>query len=211
MMTEQEIEQKITEIAAQINAKYRLLDPKWAEGDSPLKYVSWVLPETIEKSFALAEFIKPKPNDQIFEAGPGTGYLLYILKKLYGCKVSGCDIPYRPIYKEMQRRLGVGFVWDEEIKPSKPIHSLELFAPYDYILATQISFMDNWSVEDFEFFINNCKKHLVPDGSVILFPNPKTLGDYKRVFHWVKAYVKQIYFPHLGRGIVIQYDKSNDA
>ena len=176
--------------------------PDWQTTDSPLKYVDWALEDTINKSFLLAEYLSPKPGSVIYELGPGTGYLMYILREIYGCRVFGCDKPDTPLYRDMHAALGIDTVeeWTIDHRGARffPYSSL-LSCPYDYIIATQISFMDDWSPLDHLRFTNQCVSFLKIKGQLILFPNPKA----QHLFQDHNPYLRRtIRLPYLNQGYI---------
>lgn len=182
--------------AAELREKYSASHPEWLyPADSPLKYVDWALHDTISKSLILAEWLRPPRYSSIFEIGPGTGYLMYILKELHHCTVHGCDVPDRPLYRDMHKLLELEFaVMDEVVQPSYGIRSLH--GIHDYLIATQISWMDDWDKDDLDYFISTCNPCI---GTFVLFPNPGA-------FHGkplLDNYTQRIELPYLGTGIVI--------
>lgn len=203
------INKRIRDAALQTKDLFGSSHPEWQyPTDSPLKYVDWALEDTIEKSWYLAATILRNatvPFPTVFECGPGTGYLLAILQEL-GCAVSGCDIPDCPLYRYVHGLLGINTVAYEKIRPSNIIRNCPAPAP-DVIVATQISFMDDWNLQALEFFIRQF--NLRPGGSIYLFPNPKAC----RGMFWDTAFwsavnqdhyrTTQFELPLLGKGIQI--------
>ena len=191
----------IREHAEVIRLKYEALKPEWKQSDSPLKYVSWAMEETILKSANLAKVLNMEAGQSVFEIGPGAGYLLYILQEDYGVWGYGCDVEDRPLYKDMHEALGIGNVQDERIYPSAEIWTMNSL--YDVIVATQISAMDEWNQEDVDYFIRQCKGSLNHYGRVVLFPNPKAFKgrSIKDVFSRYDAGFVEL--EYLGRGVII--------
>jgi len=188
-------------IARELSAKYRQSHPHWIGCDSPLKYVDWALDETLTKCQLLAAFLSPPHGSRVFEFGPGTGYLLYLLKTAYGCDVAGCDLADRPLYREVQQRLGITTVVDEPVVARRPVAALR--GPYDYLIATQISWMDTWGQDDLDFFLLDCRSRLSPQGRIVLFPNPQSYG--KRLMYDLFADYRPQYvrLPWLNQGVIL--------
>lgn len=187
-------------IAELLAAKYRASHPHWLREDSPLKYVSWALEETLAKSAALAKLLQPPAGSRVFEFGPGAGFLLHTLATDYGCRVSGCDVPNRPLYRDVHAALGITTVVDERITAQRPIAALD--GAYDYLIATQISWMDIWTQADVDFFLADCFRHLADGGQIVLFPNPKAFQGLciDAIFRSHPAYVQ---LPYLNRGVIL--------
>lgn len=193
-------ERFLRDCADKLKRQYSVSHPEWAfPVDSPLKYVDWVLCETIHKSLLLAEAMDPDDGDTVFEIGPGTGYLMFILRELYDCDVYGCDIPDRPLYKDMHKLLDITTVRDCSVGDA----FLDLGTVYDYIVGTQISWMDNWNAKGLGEFLWYCGHHLKVNGTLWLFPNPKALHGNHHLFPNTDSVV----LPHLGTGYIYRRDQ----
>ena len=163
----------IRHVACTIKDKYKDTPGYAYPADSPLKYVDWVLEDTMAKSMEIADFIDPPFGYEIYEIGPGTGYLLAYLKFLYGCNVCGCDVPC-DLYSEARLHLQVPV---DMVPPHLAIspHYLMADSCYDYIIATQVSWMDNWCTSQYLEFVQYCFDHLNPGGKLVLSLNPKAV------------------------------------
>lgn len=181
--------------AAELRINYSISHPHWQHpADSPLKYVDWALHDTISKSLILAQWLNPPLHSSVFEIGPGTGYLMYILKELWGCEVHGCDTANTPLYHAMWERLGL----DRSVKTEHicPFHNiLSLNRRYDYLVATQISWMDKWSSKALNSFLADCAGHV---DKLVLFPNPGAFCGEPLLKEYSMA--QSVQLPYLGTG-----------
>ena len=181
--------------------KYEASNPEWKQTDSPLKYVSWAMDETIAKSLNLAMVLNVQPGSRVFEIGPGAGYLLYILQEAYGAVVYGCDVADRPLYKDMHKALGISGIADEKVMAYQIVPFFH--KNYNLIVATQIACMDDWDQGAVDFFINNCMAFLSVTGRIVLFPNPKAFKG-RPIDDVFKQYqLGRMKLPWLGEGVVI--------
>jgi SAM-dependent methyltransferase len=201
-------------LAAVVRDEFRRSHPWYQDCDSPLKYVDWALNETVKKSWLLAYSLSPPVGARVFEFGPGAGYLLHFLREA-GCDVSGCDVPDRPLYRRIHELLGINTVVDETIQARRPIESLQ--GQYDYLIGTQISWMDAWSFADVQAFLQDCYSHLTMTGRIVLFPNPKACsvaqqeiaGDAVRVILAARPPIERLVgpttlaLPWLGEGVLL--------
>ena len=188
-------------VAREVAAEFRRSHPHWVGCDSPLKYVDWALPETLVKCDLLLEALSPPIGSRVFEFGPGAGYLLYQLRTRYRCEVAGCDIAERPLYKAVQSRLGIAGVVDEPVVARKLVASLR--GPYDYLIATQVSWMDAWDQGDLDFFLTDCRCHLAPYGSLVLFLNPKACRGVPIDELFAGHHATPLRLPWLGDGRIL--------
>lgn len=188
-------------IARELAAKYRQSHPHWVGCDSPLKYVDWALDETLTKCQILAGMLSPPRGSRVFEFGPGTGYLLYILRTAYGCDVAGCDVPDRPLYREAQERLGITTVVDEPVVPRRRVAALS--GVYDYLIATQISWMDAWHEDDLAFFLLDCQTRLALRGRLVLFFNPQAFQGRDMSHVLQGCHPQHVNLPWLGQGVIL--------
>lgn len=186
---------RIREIAAPIRDKWRVERPSWRWTDSPLKYVDWAMEETIAKSANLCRLLHPHTGSQVVELGPGACYLAYMLRR-YGCTVMGYDLPDRPLYRDTAEALGVE-VEDWTITP-------DCFPrPYaDLIVATQISWLDNWTVAQGQHLISELLTGLSEYGRIVLFPNPKAFKTTDALYVWQDFRPVTVQMDHLGRGFI---------
>lgn len=190
------------EAAETVRKRYVVLRPDWLTEDSPLKYVDWAREETISKSAALAAALQPAAGARVFEIGPGTGYLLFVLRELYGCRIAGCDVQERPLYREMHQLLGITTVTDRPICRGQ--HTRVFRGLYDLIIGTQISWMDDWRRADLDLFLEECFLYLEQHGRVVLFPNPKALGGVGLAEAFGRYRPQYLQLPYLGQGVILR-------
>lgn len=194
-MKHQQIVSDILNAAFPIRMKYRELHPEWENQDSPLKYVSHAMDDTIQKSFIAAGLAASYFPQRVVELGPGTGYLMYTLSSLYGISVYGLNIR-EPLYFDMYQRLEI--VVDElDITPDMDCNA---HRGTDMFIATQICWMNNWSHGDLHEFVLNLLDALNPCGRIILFPNPGACDCDFDLFDINRTAVS---LPLLGDGYII--------
>ena len=188
-------------MAAGIAAKYRASHPHWIGVDSPLKYVDWAFQETVRKSLILVQELRPKIGGRLFEFGPGTGYFLHFCQQYFDCDVSGCDVPERPLYKEMQAALGITTVVDETICPRHKVAALD--GKYDLLVGTQISWMDSWDAGDLDYFLADAFEHLHAGGRIVLFPNPAAFRGADPAAMFADYRPQYVRLPWLNQGVIL--------
>ena len=109
---------------------------------------------------------------RVLDIGCGTGYFLYICKYL-GHDVLGLDLDEEPGFTEMIDLLGVKrVIWRIEAYQPLP----ELGPKFDVITAHMICFNGHksdklWKNAEWEFFLNDLNRHLVPGGQICLEMN----------------------------------------
>ena len=118
------------------------------------------------------------PQD-ILDLGCGGGYFLYICQQL-GHRCLGLDIDWFPLYSELIDLFGVERrIW--EIKTLEPLP--DLGRKFDWITAFSTGFNRKpdrtlWGPPEWEFFLNDLKRHLKPGGHVFIGLNPGQDGWY---------------------------------
>jgi len=132
---------------------------------------------SLDRVFSLGLDLEPKRR--ILDLGCGTGYFLYICKRL-GHDVLGLDWPgCPPWFGEVLETIEVPrVVWT--IKAFEPLP--DLGEPFDFVTAFMICFNghkseDLWKVEEWRFFLDDLAKHLHPNAVVMLQLNPEN-GQY---------------------------------
>lgn len=168
-------------ILPELEAEY----PEWLyPADSPLKYISWALEETVEKSYYLANTVlnpfTSVPRATVAELGPGTGYLMAFIREM-GHDVLGFQPAqiHRHPYSLMNAFLGNTIVhWGCTPAHPFPEFGCNRIMEFNYIVATQVCWMDNWSPADYLLFLSNCQRALTDSGHVILSLNPKAVGGH---------------------------------
>jgi len=186
----------IREIAGPIRDKWRVARPEWRQTDSPLKYVDWAMHETIDKSADLCRLLSPPANSDAVEIGPGACFLAYMLQE-YGCYVTGYDVPDRPLYRDTASALFVD-VRDWTMRPGWVPEIVRA----DLIIATQISWLNDWTPADGQRLVEELLRGLTPAGRVVLFPNPQAFGGADPGDVWQKLRPVHVHMRHLGRGFI---------
>jgi len=122
------------------------------------------------------DLLRPK---HILDLGCGAGYFLYIAQ-LLGHSGVGLDIDRLPMFREITRLLGVRRVV-QRIEAFRPLP--DLGRKFDFITAFMICFNnhkmpDLWRVPQWEFFLDDLAKHLMPRGRVWLELNQEYDGTF---------------------------------
>ena len=186
----------IRDIAGPIRGRWRVERPEWRQTDSPLKYVDWAMHETIDKSADLLRLLSPPANGTVVEIGPGACFLAYMLRE-YGCNVTGYDVPDRPLYRETAAALNVD-VRDWTMRPGVVPEIVRA----DLIVATQISWLNDWTPADGQRLVAELLRGLTPSGRIVLFPNPQAFGDDDAAAVWEPCRPVLVHMRHLGRGFI---------
>jgi hypothetical protein len=187
---------KTTWIAAQrVFEKWRVKRPEWSTTDSPIKYVDpcrayW---ETVYKYERLKFLIRThKPEVlTVAELGSGACYLGALLG-CDGLSWTGFDHPDREMYQDMASEFGLRVI-DKDLNHDVPIEGR-----YDCIVATQISWMNDWTVEQFASWLELMRKSLNDGGLIMLWPNPQALQFNPEAMSLYAQH--EIILPYLGRG-----------
>jgi hypothetical protein len=145
------------------------------KSDVGFKYVDYELEHTLAVMRQYGAFLQPDAGHRLFEFGPGPGYFLHLMRNIFQVHdVSGCDIGTRPLYKEIQNRLGLaGLVVDEGVRPGKRLKCLR--GEYDILCGMGISWMREWGQAELDFFLEDCFDHLTTNGRIFLYINHFTL------------------------------------
>jgi len=144
-MTLSEAWANVQAAAGSICERYTRERPEWVTTDSPLKYVdpARALESTFAKAAllfdALQDYAPPKAT--LFEIGPGACYLPYLARNLYDMDTAGCDVPDRPLYRDIAARLGIDTVADWTVRPGEPIGAM--IGQFDLIVGTQVSWLND--------------------------------------------------------------------
>ncbi|MFN2542225.1 MAG: class I SAM-dependent methyltransferase [Chthoniobacterales bacterium] len=119
------------------------------------------------------------PPQRILDLGSGAGYFLFV-NKVLGHTGVGLDVGNVPLYREMFQLFGLRRV----------IHRIEKFKPlpdtgaqYDWITAFSISFDSParhgpWGIAEWDFFLQDARRHLCPGGRIYLDLNPRDDGTF---------------------------------
>lgn len=106
-------------------------------------------------------------HKRVLDIGCGTGYFLYICR-YFGHEILGLDLDM-PGFSDMLELLGVPrVVW--RIEPFTPLP--DLGKKFDVITAHMICFNGHkseklWGIAEWEFFLEDLKRHLKPRGTVL--------------------------------------------
>ena len=122
------------------------------------------------------DLARPK---QILDLGCGAGYFLYIAQ-LLGHSGIGLDMDRLPMFRDLTRLLGVHRV----VQRIDAFHPLPDFGQkFDVITAFMICFNNHkmpglWGVPEWEFFLNDLRKHLNPRGRIWMELNQEYDGSF---------------------------------
>ena len=116
---------------------------------------------------------------RILDLGCGSGYFLYIAQ-LLGHSGVGLDMDRLPMFREITRLLGVRRVV-QQIEAFRPLPNFG--QKFDVITAFMICFNNHkmpglWGVSEWEFFLDDLKKHLRPRGRIWLELNQEYDGTF---------------------------------
>ncbi len=116
---------------------------------------------------------------RILDLGCGSGYFLYIAQ-LLGHSGVGLDMDRLPMFREITRLLGVRRVV-QQIEAFRPLPNFG--QKFDVITAFMICFNNHkmpglWGVPEWEFFLDDLKKHLRPRGRIWLELNQEYDGTF---------------------------------
>lgn len=119
------------------------------------------------------------PPQHILDLGSGAGYFLFV-NRVLGHTGLGLDIDNVPLFGEMFKLFGLRRI----------IHRIEKFKPlpetgsqYDWITAFSISFAGAgqpipWGVSEWDYFLQDARRHLHPGGRIYLDLNPRQDGSF---------------------------------
>ena len=120
-----------------------------------------------------------QPPQRILDLGSGAGYFLFVTRVLRHSGV-GLDIDGCPLFREMFELFDL----------SRIIHRIEKFRPlpetgelFNWITAFSVSFSDHakdnpWGVEEWDYFLQDARRHLLPGGRIYLDLNPGRDGSF---------------------------------
>ena len=119
------------------------------------------------------------PPQHILDLGSGAGYFLFV-NRVLGHTGLGLDVDNRPLFREMFELFGL----------QRVIHQIKKFTPlpdtgarYDWITAFSVSFAGAgqpipWDAPEWNYFLNDARRHLRADGHIYLDLNPRADGSF---------------------------------
>lgn len=120
------------------------------------------------------------PPKSVLDLGCGGGFFLFVLQHL-GHKCLGLDIEEFPLFTQLLDLFGVERrIWS--IRAFEPLP--DLGRKFDLITAFSIDFNREskrdwwWDAPEWEFFLDDLKRHLNPGGGVFLGLNPGHNKEY---------------------------------
>jgi SAM-dependent methyltransferase len=113
---------------------------------------------------------------EVLDLGCGGGFFLYICQQ-HGHRCQGLDLEWFPVFTDLLNLMKVQRkVW--EIKAFEPLP--DLGQKFDWITAFSTGFnrvkKKPWRVPEWEFFLDDLQKHLLPAGKVFFALNPEGRG-----------------------------------
>jgi SAM-dependent methyltransferase len=160
---------------AQIRKRYAVANPG-ADWPKYLDLDRWIGINIRRIRQIELDLSRPK---RILDLGCGAGYFLYIAQ-LLGHSGVGLDMDRLAMFREVTRLLGVRRVV-QRIEAFRPLPDFE--QKFDVITAFMICFNnhkmpDLWKVPQWEFFLDDLTKHLMPRGRVWLELNQEYDGTF---------------------------------
>lgn len=160
---------------------------RYPEASGKYLDVRTYLEEAIREAKSLG--LWDSPSLRVLDIGCGTGYFLYVARSR-GHDILGLDLNDNPMYNDVTGLLRI----------PRTIHRVEKFRPlpdigrpFDLITAFSICFdchggNDVWGVDEWEYFVSDCRSHLSPGGRLLLNFNPAT----KQAFTFIPDEVAQM-------------------
>lgn len=113
------------------------------------------------------------PPQHILDLGSGAGYFLFV-NRVLGHTGLGLDIDGVPLFYEMFELFGLRRVI-HRIEGFKPLP--ETGAQFDWVTAFSVAFAGGgrrprWEVAEWDYFLQDAKRHLRPGGRIYLDLNP---------------------------------------
>ena len=159
----------------QIRQRYAVADPG-ADWPKYLDLDRWIGVNIRRIRQLELDLTRPK---QILDLGCGAGYFLYIAQ-LLGHSGIGLDMDRLAMFREITRLLDVRRIV-QRIQSFRPLPNFG--QKFDVITAFMICFNNHkmpelWGVPEWEFFLDDLKKHLRPRGRVWLELNQEYDGTF---------------------------------
>jgi SAM-dependent methyltransferase len=159
----------------QIRRRYTVSDPG-ADWPKYLDLERWIGVNIRRIRELELDLSRPK---RILDLGCGAGYFLYIAQ-LLGHSGVGLDMDRLPMFREITRLLDVRRVV-QRIQAFRPLPNFG--QKFDVITAFMICFNNHkmpelWGVPEWEFFLDDLKKHLRPRGRIWLELNQEYDGTF---------------------------------
>ena len=161
----------------------RLDEIQQRHGGSNVRYAKYAdVPHWLEINLPRVRELKldQSPPKRILDLGCGAGFFLFLAKH-FGHRGLGVDVADYPVSNELIDLFGVERVnW--RIRAFEPLPNLE--RKFGLITAFSAAFNRNadetrgWTVDEWEFFLNDLDQHLGPEGQVLLEINSGKDGRY---------------------------------
>jgi SAM-dependent methyltransferase len=158
----------------EIQVRHGSSDARYAKYANVAHWLEINLPRVRELKLNRSE---PK---QVLDLGCGAGFFLFLAKQFgHGCL--GLDVGDYQLSNELIELLGVDrLTW--RIRAFEPLP--DLGRTFDLITAFSAAFNRNadetrgWTVDEWEFFLNDLNRHLKPGGRILLEINSGKDGRY---------------------------------
>ena len=124
--------------------------------------------------------LQHSPPQDILDIGCGGGFFLFVLKHL-GHRGLGIDTDEIPMFADLAQLFGV----ERKIVTVRAFEALpDLGRRFDWITAFSTAFHGSpgqdwrWAVPEWEFFLDDLKRHLKPGGRIFFGLNPSYAGAF---------------------------------
>jgi SAM-dependent methyltransferase len=156
-------------------------DPATIPNEAPWKYldVRRSLRAALKRAqpVGLLRDCVPPGSRRVLDIGCGAGFFLFIAQ-LNGYDCLGLDVGDVPVYDETMAILGVRRI-DARVEAFTPLPSFP--DAFDLITAFGMVFnrtaRGSWEAPEWEFFLDDVRRHLAPGGRLYLVPNPLGSGE----------------------------------
>jgi SAM-dependent methyltransferase len=120
------------------------------------------------------------PSRSVLDLGCGGGFFPFVLQHL-GHSSLGLDIDEFPLFTELLELFQI----ERRVWTIRPYEQLPDFGRrFDWITAFSVDFNREskrdwwWGPQEWDFFLEDLKRHLIPGGRIFLGLNPKNDGEY---------------------------------
>jgi hypothetical protein len=163
------------------NGKGQLSENGSGHADAPIKYVRY--PKFhISKNYKFIEKMNFLKEKKVYELGVGPGYLFYLLERMLGCDMYGCDI--RVETHEVYRRARTVLHVQDKVKESRVAYQRDigLEPGTEAIIAFWTVFNKKWGVREHQWFLDECAEKMVGDKYVVFRFNNIGYTDNEEVY-----------------------------